>query len=158
MSSSRKTNFLKLNMWQGSDIPEMLDFNTDNVIIDNLLGLHLRNGEMHITEEERNSWNNPYSIITYAGDGLASRNIALSLDFTPKWGIIFGVNKTPAVTDFDNTSNYNYFAVVTNRGSMQGASLNGKTLTVSSSPVAVLGNEHRNMNEAGVNYVCIFFA
>ena len=158
MSSTNKTEHLGLNAWRGSDVPQMEDFNRDNALLDAAVGTHQTNGPIHITAAERTKWNNVYHIFTYYGNGNATRNIALESSFTPRWGMVFASGRVPSVTDFDGLSDYNYFAVFSTSGSMTGASLSGKTLTVQQSPVAVQGNEYRNFNEPGVTYVGIVFA
>lgn len=158
MSSTNKTQNLELNSWLGSDIPQMADFNRDNAIIDSAFGSHNANADIHITAAERARWNNVYGITAYTGNGSSSRTVALDLSFTPRWGIVFAQNKTPDVTDFSNTADYNYFGIVTTGGSMQGLSLSGTNLNVSQSPTAVLGKEYRSFNEVSVNYICIMFA
>lgn len=158
MSSTQKTSFLNLNLWRGSDVPQMDDFIRDNVIIDNAVGLHTGNGNIHITAAERAKWNAPYYLFTYNGNGSASRSLSPECGFTPKWGIVYGVNKLSDLTDFSNGAEYNYFAVFSANGSMQGVSLSGGTLTVTQPPTPTGGTEYKNFNEVGVTYVCIMFA
>lgn len=158
MSSTNKTQNLQLNSWLGSDVPQMEDFNRDNVIIDSAISSHGSNVDIHLTASERQKWNNPYFMFTYYGNGSASRSITVESSFVPKWGIIFAVNKTADVTDFNNKADYNYLAFVSSSGSMQGASLSAKQLTVTQPPSAALGNEYKAFNEVGVTYVCIMFA
>ncbi|MCR5206852.1 MAG: hypothetical protein K6C14_00055 [Eubacterium sp.] len=158
MSSTNKTYHLRLNRWIGSDVPQMSDFNDDNVIIDNAVGTHIANSLIHITDEERNKWNNGYYMFMYYGNGSGNRDITVESGFEPTWGIVFAMNLVASVTDFDNASDYNYFAIVTKSGSMTGASLSGNTLSVQQSAVRVHGDEYKNFNEVGVTYVCIMFA
>lgn len=158
MSSTRRTVFLGLNSWLGSDVPKMEDFNRDNVIIDNAVGIHMNSTEKHITNAEREKWNNVYTVFTYLGNGSANRTVNIDCSFNPTWGIIFAANKVPSVTDFNNTSDYNYFGIVSQRGSMPGIALSGRQLTVSQAVSPIFGSEYKSYNDAGTTYVCIMFA
>lgn len=158
MSSTNKTQNLDLNMWRGSDVPEMDDFNRDNVIIDNAFGTHTGNTNIHVSAAEKTKWNNAYSVFTYTGNGNSNRTITVTGVSNPKWGLVFAVNKTPDVTDFSNMADYNYFGLVSENGSTQGLNLSGNTLSVAQSSTAVLGKEYRSFNEVSVTYVCVMFA
>ena len=157
MSSTNKTQRLKLNNWTGSDVPSVGDFNRDNVIIDQYLGNHMYSGELHTSNTERNKWNNPYYISTYFGNGTSSRTISIGSGFTPKWGIVFAVNYPAALSDYNNKAHYSYFGIVSENGSMLGLSLSGNELTVSQSSAAVYQSEYRSFNESGKTYVYIMF-
>ncbi len=158
MSSSNKTANLKLNSWLGSDSPKREDFNNDNQIIDNAISAHIADQTLHIVSGERDKWNKPYYLMTYYGNGAASRTLSYSgAGFTPSWGIIFALNYPPSVADFANESNYNYFAVFSTKGCTAGVSYTGNQLTVIQSSAAVMKTEFRNMNATGVTYACILF-
>lgn len=157
MSSTNKTPNLRLNSWLGSDIPSRTDFVNDNAIIDNALGSHMQNSIAHITADERSTWNSPYYIGSYMGNGSVNRSISLNIGFTPTWGFVFSVGNVPSVHDYNNKASYNYFALVSDRGATQGASLSGSTLNVVQSSVAVEQTEYRNLNENGVTYIYILF-
>lgn len=49
MPSSAKTEKLGLNNWAGADTPKRADFNQDNRILDEKLGGHLENEDLHVT-------------------------------------------------------------------------------------------------------------
>ena len=157
LSSSNKTTNLRLNSWVGSDVPCRSDFVSDNEIIDTVLGTHRQNTNIHITSAEREKWNAPYYIGTYMGNGSTTRNIAFDSDFSPKWGIVFSAGTFPSVNDYTNRADYNYFAVISNRGSTSGVTLGSGSMTVTQSTVAVSGSEYKSFNENGVTYVYIIF-
>lgn len=157
MSSSSKTENLRLNNWSGSDIPKREDFNMDNSIIDSVLGSHIEDTAVHITNEERTKWNSHYYIGTYVGNNSSSRNITLGCSFEPSWGIVFAVGTMPSINDYTNRANYNYFGIVSLNGSTIGLSLSGRQLTAVQSTTAVSGTEYRNFNEGGNTYVYIVF-
>lgn len=157
MSSTNKTANLGLNNWLGSDIPKREDFNSDNVIIDRTISEHLKDSNVHITQEDKTSWNSPYVITSYYGNNSSSRTVNLNIPFEPSWGIIIPSNGPLSIVDCDNNAHYNYFAIVSNRGSTIGATLSGKSLKVLQSSTAVSNTEFRNLNENGVTYICIMF-
>ena len=157
MSSSERTQGLHLNKWLGSDIPERMDFVTDNILIDTAVSTHRNNDDIHVSIYEKTKWNAPYYIGTYAGNGASSRTVDLGCGFEPKWGIIFPVNKMPGISDFSNEAHYNYFALISTRGSTAGVTLSGSSITVIQSPIAVSGNEYRSFNENGITYIYIAF-
>ena len=143
MSSSAKTEKMGLNQWQGTDVPKRNDFNTDNQKIEDFVTTHTEN--------------TVYSIQTFFGNNANSRVITCTADFTPRVAIVFAHGYTPQVVDIANESDYNYFGIATNSGSMFGVSLSGKNLTVNQSTTALSNVEYRNLNLKGVMYVCIFF-
>lgn len=157
MSSSYKTNNLKLNSWVGSDIPIMQDFNNDNEILDNTISNHTSNSVIHITDDERNKWNKPFALTSYVGDGKTNQAVALNVGFNPSFCIVMSANITPSVVDIANSVDYNYFGIATIGGSMAGLQINGSTLTVTSSAIAIAKYEMRSYNEIGRNYLVIAF-
>lgn len=157
MSSTNKTDNLNLNNWIGSDVPKREDFNMDNSIIDSVLGEHINDGDIHVSDGDRSKWNSPYYMGTYVGNNSSSRTITIPCNFNPSWGIIFAVGLLPSLNDYENRADYNYLGIVSTNGSTIGTSLSGKQLTVSQSSVAVSNYEYRNYNESGTIYVYIMF-
>ncbi len=157
MSSTNKTPNLELNNWVGSDIPKREDFNEDNNILDWTIGSHLDNTTMHTTAAEKTKINSPFVITAYTGNGSSSRQITITSEFEPKWGLVFKTGYTPQIMDIDNRTEYNYFGIFTQNGSNIGLSLSGKKLTVQQSATSVLGNEIRSYNENGSSYIIIAF-
>lgn len=158
MSSSKKTANLKLNQWLGTDIPERVDFVSDNDLIDKAVSNHTKNSTIHISSDERDKWNSFYYKFSYTGDGTSSRTVESGCPFIPTWGIVIANTYPPSVIDAVNNSNYNYFAVFTNSGSNSGVNLvNGNNLKVIQSSTAVQKTEYRNYNQSNVVYVAILF-
>lgn len=157
MSSTNKTQHLQLNSWIGSDKPKRTDFNADNVIIDNAVYSHTSDSSKHVSASEKEVWNSPYYMSTFLGNGNSTRTIATSCPFDASFGIIFAAGKMPMMNDYANESHYNYFALFSTSGSVNGVSLSGRNLSVVQSATAVFGNEYRNFNEVGVTYVYILF-
>lgn len=158
MSSANKTRHLKLNQWEGSDIPQRTDFVSDNDIIDREIYNHTSDYTIHVTQDEKNEWTNFYHKFSYTGDGASQKTISSNCPFIPTWGIVFANSYTPSVVDFTNSGNYNYFAVFSNTGSNTGVSIaNGADLKVIQSSTAVQKTEYRNYNQNGVIYTVIMF-
>lgn len=157
MSSTNKTNNLKLNSWLGSDKPQRADFNSDNEIIDSVITEHSSDTVLHTTADEKQVWNNPYEVFVYYGNGASSRSVTLTSSFAPRWGIVFAASYPVGVTDIANETHYNYFGFFSTRGSNSGITLKDKKITVVQSATAVMQTELRNFNENGVTYVCILF-
>ena len=53
MSSTNKTEVLRLNQWISSDKPKREDFNYDNQVIENNFNYHTSDKFIHITQGER---------------------------------------------------------------------------------------------------------
>lgn len=157
MSSTNKTTHLRLNNWIGADKPLREDFNRDNSILDEAIYSHRTDESIHITEQERAAWNEPYYISSYLGDGTSSRVVAMNCGFVPRFGIIFAVNSPPGVNDYRNSAHYNYFALVTQNGSSVGVTMNAKNLTVTQSAVPVSVSEYKSFNEVGTTYIYVVF-
>ncbi len=130
MSSTNKTPHLKLNSWVGVDVPCREDFVRDNNIIDSRVSSHCDNTKIHITDQERNNWNNPIYIQTYIGDGHDNQIINLYCDFEPRWGIVYVSQYPTNRCDFRNNTNYHFFGFFTKGVNEPGLKIEGKKLTV----------------------------
>lgn len=87
MASTNKTPNLKLNSWIGSDKPKRTDFVGDNDIIDRELGNHLNDTVVHLTEEDRQKLDVPFSVTTFSGTGVDNR--ILNFSFEPSFVIVY---------------------------------------------------------------------
>lgn len=155
MSSTERTSKIGLNKWSSVDVPKMADFNSDNQIIDDVLGNHVNSIDMHLTNEERTAWNNPYGIEVYYGNGQVTQSINLNFSFEPTICVVFATNTLPGVVDIPNLVHYNYFGIATNRGSHSGLNLSGNVLTVTESATMIANYEKRSFNEIGKTYIVI---
>ena len=135
----------------------MVDFNNDNRIIDQTVGRHIDNGDIHLSADDRAAFDEPYVLMSYAGNGAVSRDITITEDFEPSWGMIFRINCTPSIVDINNNTDYNYFGIFTKNGSTSGLSLSGGTLTVSQASIPVFGSELKSYNENGAAYMVLAF-
>lgn len=158
MSSTNKTAHLGLNSWLGSDVPKRTDFNADNALIDQALGEHLTDSQSHLTDQDRDRWNNYLYVATYYGNGTSSRTVDTKCPFEARFAIIFANNYPVARTRFDTEMNYNYFALATPATKTIGAALSdGKKLTVKQSTGSEVYDEYCNLNENGVVYTAMMF-
>ncbi len=159
MSSTNKTNNLKLNNWIGSDKPMRVDFNYDNEVIDRAITEHTSDDVVHINDEERNKWNNYIHIGVYFGDGSSTRDVATDCPFDANFGIVFAVSRPPSVFYSSESKKYNYIGFFSQYGESSGVKLLSdlKTITVSQSSQSIISKEYMNLNEIGVSYVYIIF-
>ena len=157
MSSSNKSEFLGLNIWSGSDIPKMADFNYDNSTVDAAMKNHCNDTDIHISDEERAKWNSPYYMNVYFGDSGANRTIETGCPFAPSFGIIFANVTAPSTANFASKMHTHFSAFVSKRANTLGANLSGTTLTVKQSTAAVTGSEYASLNASGYTYCYILF-
>lgn len=157
MSATNQTPFLGLSSWLGTDKPQRTDFNADNEKIDNFASEHTADLQCHLSTEDREKFDQPYFMGIYYGDGKNSQTIKTNCPFTPNFGFVYCINRTPQETDFSSNASYNYFAVLSQRGSMPGVSLSNSDLVVSNSISAVFEKEYANMNVSGRTYVYFLF-
>ena len=87
MASSSFTPNLGLSNWSESDRPQRADFVSDNTIIDDALGGHIADTDIHLTAAQKAFVLAPYGTYVYAGTGEASRSITLG--YTPKFVFVF---------------------------------------------------------------------
>lgn len=158
MGSAQKTDFLSLNKWISTDIPKREDFNYDNMAIDNAFKTH--NGDMnkHISNDERETWNEPHYVGFYYGNGSNSaRTIETGCSFEPNFAIVFAGSTTPGITDFSNKLHRNRFAFLTKRASNTGISLLGKNIAIGASGTTADTSETTEYNRSGGLYCYILF-
>lgn len=154
MSSSEKTEYLKLNAWLGTDRPQRIDFVDDNTIIDTAIKNHVQNATMHCTSTEKAKLENPYTAISYTGTGEESNTITFA--FSPKMAIVFCKDTPPTQTDSSGNTLVNTAMVVKSNGGTGGATISGYNLTVTQSATAVEGVMY-NLNKYNGQYCAIGF-
>lgn len=157
MSSTNKTQYLALNLWASTDTPKRTDFNVDNERIDWVIEDHHKNKNIHVTESDRDRWDNPYYINYYYGNGEMTRDIETECPFTPTFGIIFAGGAPPSRANFEGKSKTNYFAILETRTSMAGVSLSGTTIRLEKTVVPVVTTEYMSLNVTGITYCYILF-
>lgn len=159
MSSTNKTEKLRLNQWISSDKPRREDFNYDNQVIENNFNNHTGDKFIHITQGERENWNMFSYSGMYYGNGNIERTIDTGCDFEVSFAVVFANNRPLAITRFSESKNHNYMAFAGKLANSTGLKLKdgGKQLVVSQSASAVITNEYVNLNEAGVAYCYVLF-
>ncbi len=159
MSSTNKTQNLKLNNWIASDKPKREDFNMDNQIIDAALTEHKNDVVSHINQEERERWNDYMFSATYFGNGSYSRTITPACTFPIRAGFIFSSNRPLSVIKFSANQKYNYAAFFSPMVTTLGVKLSNdaKSFTVTQNSTAATENEYMNLNESGVAYQYVLF-
>lgn len=154
MASTSYTSRLGLCAWQGSDRPKRIDFVNDNTIIDQKLGEHLIDSNIHVTAQEKIRFANPYSVFSYAGDGAKTKTF--SLDDSYSFAIVFQ-KFYPSVEIDSNSDVVNHLAIAGRVfGSSTGVTLTGNSLIVTQDTQASDGVKN-NFNEAQGQYVALLF-
>jgi hypothetical protein len=151
MPSSYKTTHLRLNQWIGSDIPKRTDFNSDNIMVEEICGSHINNAQIHITQDERSKWNAPFVTGKYNGSGQVERTI--SLGFTPAFVQVFAANKP---TGADSASDC-YSAMASAAVGSVGIQIVSGGITVQTGSVNAVGGYVPKLNAAGVEYAYIAY-
>ena len=130
MASKNKSEKLALNLWAETDRPQRADFNSDNMIIDEVLGGHIEQENMHLSAAEKLRIGAPLVSTSYLGDGSASREITLAADAI---AVVVYCDTMPAAL-YDSQAgcvrNYSGFCVY-GSGNNSGLNLRGTTLVVS---------------------------
>lgn len=155
MASSSKTPNLGLNSWSGTDKPRRVDFVEDNTIIDEKLGSHLADTDVHLSADDRTKLNGIVSAISYSGTGAASRT--LTFTFAPSFVIVF--KRFDSFNSYVSSSSYTkingaFFSTKETTDDCGG--LSGNSLVVKQSTSASDGLFY-NLNELYGQYVAVAF-
>lgn len=155
MPSANKTERLGLNLWEGTDRPQRNDFNSDNSIIEEILGGHMENETIHLTESEKTKVKKPMVTVSYLGDGQAQRTVTLPAVVTTV--VVFCDSIPCAVYDSAKGCTKNYFGIsMYGAGSSSGVSFNSSAVTVVQDSSAASGFMNC-LNESGKTYRIIGF-
>lgn len=156
MASTNYTTNLQLSSWDENDKPERLDFVNDNIKIDNTVGSHISDTDIHLSADQKAKLEEPFVIETLIGTGEATRTVNLS--FTPKMIIVLAGDKYPVGTDQYGT-HYFYFGIATQTKCTSGLSLSGNTLTLTQNKnyQPDLGVSLPFFNEGGTRYMLVIF-
>lgn len=155
MPSENKTERLGLNLWEGSDRPQRNDFNSDNAIIEQVVGDHTENTEVHLSAEEKARVQRPLVTVPYLGDGSAQQVVTLPAEVTAV--IIYCDSMPCAVYDAQAGCTKNYFgASMFGGGSSTGVSFIRTTVTVTQDTEAKNGFMNC-LNESSKSYRVIGF-
>ena len=168
MPSSNKTLHLQLNKWAGGDKPKMDDFNADNQVVDDACAAlsdavaqvaqtaqaHAAD-TAHIAPAERTAWNakDKFVLGSYTGNGASSRKI--TLEFAPRFGMLYGIGQAVVRSDWDNDNNNNYVGFFSSSGSSEGIVADSSGFTVTNHAAPRPNGHTLKQNENGVTYIYI---
>ena len=153
MASSSFTANLGLCNWAATDRPKRADFVSDNNIIDNTVGTHIADTNVHMTAAEKEKALQPCKTYMYAGDGESTRTIAT--DFAPKMVIVFKKNAAPTEYSDGVTVINSAFSTYTH-GSSAGLNVTSSGFVVQQQAQAS-GTSRISLNETGCQYAAVAF-
>lgn len=116
-----------------------------------LCGSHIRNDSIHVTQEDKDKWNEIFVTTTYFGNGKASNTVTLG--FRPSIVIAYAAGLPAVSPNFTSSTAKSYFAIATS-DSTSGLVINAngfRAENISSAPTNIA------MNEAGMIYCCVAF-
>ncbi len=154
MSSTSYTPNLGLCAWKSSDRPKRMDFVNDNAIIDEKLGEHLSDMGIHVTTEEKQRYENPYTVFSYVGDGAATKKFTLSDSYS--FALVFQKYYPPVEIDSNNNAVAHFAIVGRTIGSTSTMTMNSTSVTVVQDSTATDGVKN-NFNESEGQYVMLLF-
>lgn len=154
MSATSYSKNLGLCLWSETDRPKRMDFVNDNNIIDETVGGHIADSNVHVTQAEKELYSTPYKVVTYAGTGASTRTIPLDKEYT--FAMVFQKDSPVVATDSQGNT-VMHFAVV---GRVFGSNAN---LTLTSSGLEVVQDTSandgviNNFNQQYGQYVIVLF-
>ena len=116
-----------------------------------LCGSHIRNDVIHVTQADKDKWNEAFVTGYYLGTGTASKSV--NLGFQPRM-VMVCAGGMPAVTvNFTSSTASSYIAVSTDTG------LNGLEVTTTGfrTKNTTSGNVTSSLNQTGITYIYIAF-
>ena len=152
MASTNKTTNLGLNNWTESDCPKRADFVSDNIIIDAMLGNHIKDSSLHLTADEKDRVSAPYSINTYYGTGEESTR--LKYNYIPS--IVLVCKKNSAFQTVSGSNVKMNAGIASLIGTTGGLLIEDNYVVVSQSEEAINGVFY-NLNESAGEYLVIAF-
>lgn len=117
-----------------------------------LCGSHIRNGEIHVTAEDKEKWNNLYVTGFYFGDGSGGRSI--NLDFSPGLVMVAASSSMLVNLNFTKPEGKTYFGLATKDFGSQGIELTQNGFRVSNQ---TSGSVTSSLNNSGTVYIFIAF-
>ncbi len=154
MASTSYTENLGLCSWSASDKPKRIDFVNDNNKIDTKLGGHIIDKSIHVTPQEKEIFSTPYKVLTYAGDGAASRTLPIDDEYT--FAFVFQKSYPPTEVDSDGNTIMRSAIVGRLFGSNANLTLKSDSIVVSQQTTAT-NSIISKFNESYGQYVVILF-
>ena len=157
MSSTNKTDNLKLNSWIGTDKPKREDFVNDNFIIDKAITDHINDQNVHITAADIENLGT--TIISDVVNGTGEAYCEHTLSFSPKFVIVYTIGKP--LCEYNTTNNYTVcnagIAYMNQSGSTSGLEIIDNTLVMYQTQETPTNGIFRNLNASGAQYRYIAF-
>lgn len=156
MPSSGKTEILGLNRFVGADKPKMDDVNHDNNQLEKLVGGHIQNASLHLTQSEKDGLGKShFEIFTYIGDDMPERTI--TLPFAPTFGIVYA-NEHPMVSPISGAQCIDLIAgYISQEGCTQAYDLNGRELHLTQDNTIPNALTCYRPNVPNAKYICVLF-
>lgn len=117
-----------------------------------LCGSHIRNDEIHVTQEDKDMWNEAFVTGYYLGTGAASKSVTVG--FKPKLVIACAGGMPSCTVNFTNQTANSYVAASTEEAGLNGLEV---TSTGFRAKNTTSSNITASLNQAGVTYVYIAF-
>ena len=156
MSSTKKTKIMRLNQWLTTDIPQMVDFNTDNAHIEESFCAHVSDEHAHTSKQEKKKWDAPCFCGSYMGNGASERTVETECGFDVSFGLVFAASMPPSAVDFNNKIKHGFFGFFCKTGGNSGVSVSGENFTVANNTSSSNG-EYLSLNQAGIIYNYVLF-
>jgi hypothetical protein len=161
VTADRDTDALVLNAWINvcadfcPAVSSSLNFQSfmDKEL---LCGSHISDSVIHVTQEDKTHWNQPFIAASYLGTGTPTQTIELS--FAPRAVIVFGQEAAFVTPTYPGSSTYYAYGGVANGwyGSL-GVDLTSNGFKVYHGAQYQLDNVIPNLNQGGFHYAFIAF-
>lgn len=156
IKSDRDTDALIMNGWflmEADFCPaQSTDENFASFLDKELIcGSHIRNGEIHVTAQDKEKWNELFVTGSYLGSGGSSRSV--NIGFKPNLVIVSVFGNHPSVYDSVSGTVKNYFGMCTAWG---GSGVEITSSGFKAMSVSATGTQ-TNLNQAGTSYSYIAF-
>ncbi len=157
MASTNKTEHLLLNSWIETDRPQRNDFNSDNHIIDTVLGEHIEDNDLHLTETEKSRVASPFVVVPYVGTG--EKTTTISLPVVPMFAVVYRKGMPFSLYDSQSGVNkvYGGVAFTSGGGASAGVSLSVTGGITLEQGAAESDGVYYCLNEEGCQYTVIVF-
>ncbi|MBQ8227563.1 MAG: hypothetical protein IJZ88_00970 [Clostridia bacterium] len=113
---------------------------------------HITNDEIHVTNQDKELWNNPVVTGFYTGTGQSTTSV--TLDFVPKFLMVFCTDFPVASADFSKSLSASHMAVASGDFSSAGLSLTSTGFKITRSTI---NGTISYLNELGYSYCYVAF-
>ncbi len=160
MASSEKSERLGLSLWEASDRPERLDFRQDNEKLEELVGGHIANVNLHMTAGEREYLKLPYGYEVYKGTGKSERWAYPKISITRAQAVfVMCCTKPPVLVDAEGITHIYWDVWAPQASGLPGQMTQGGIRNDSGCWVVksgASGSKYFHLNDADTLYMAIF--